>query len=66
MLNDHQLDELFKTITVNGIHDKLINDPNMSFDWHGSLIIKTLSFKIISKMIRASTPIFTILNSKML
>jgi len=61
MLNDNQLEELFKTIIVNGIHDKLIDDPNMSFDWHGNIIIKAMNFKIISKLIRASNPISTIL-----
>ncbi len=62
-LNDHQIEQLLRTVTSNGIHHELINDPQLSFDWHGQLIMKAMKFKILSKLIRSINPITAALKS---
>jgi len=42
-LSDRQIDQLFHLTTLNGIHESLLQSPDISFDWHGKAIIKSLT-----------------------
>ncbi len=55
-LNDPQIDQILKAVASNGVRDAMINDPSLSFDWHGQLISKALSFKTLSLLLRSINP----------
>jgi flavin-dependent dehydrogenase len=42
-LSDRQIDQLFQLTTLNGIHESLLQSPDISFDWHGKAIMKALN-----------------------
>ena len=39
-LTNHQIDYLFRTIKSKGIHQSLLQSPELSFDWHSKIILK--------------------------
>ena len=41
-LSNDQIDYLFNITASNGIHESLLQSPDLSFDWHGKAIIKGL------------------------
>jgi len=41
-LSNDQIDNLFNITASNGIHESLLQSPDLSFDWHGKAIIKGL------------------------
>ena len=64
MLGDQQIEYLLKTVAVNGIHEELINTPELSFDWHGELILKAMRFKTLNRVVRSIRPIAAAFRSK--
>ncbi|MCK5654229.1 MAG: NAD(P)/FAD-dependent oxidoreductase [Dehalococcoidia bacterium] len=43
-LTDHQIDYLFHLIASKGIHESLLQSPELSFDWHGKAIVEGLKY----------------------
>ncbi len=43
-LTDHQIDYLFHLTTSKGIHESLLQSPELSFDWHGKAILEGLKY----------------------
>lgn len=43
-LSDQRIDQLFRLTELNGIHESLLQSPDISFDWHGKVIIKVLNY----------------------
>lgn len=41
-LSNHQIDYLFQLTASNGIHESLLQSPELSFDWHSKAIIRGL------------------------
>ena len=41
-LSNDQIEYLFNITAANGIHQSLLQSPDLSFDWHGKAIIKGL------------------------
>ena len=48
-LSDRQVDSLFSYLQSNGIVDSLLKEENISFDWHGGLLLKVLRLGIASQ-----------------
>jgi digeranylgeranylglycerophospholipid reductase len=51
-LNDKQIDKLFSSLKSSGIVDSLLRDNNLSFDWHGGLMMKVLRLGVTSQVSR--------------
>ncbi|TEU03221.1 MAG: NAD(P)/FAD-dependent oxidoreductase [Dehalococcoidia bacterium] len=43
-LTDRQIDYLFHLTASKGIHESLLQSPDLSFDWHGKAILKGLKY----------------------
>jgi len=41
-LTNHQIDKIFDIIESRGIHQSLLQSPDLSFDWHGDIIVEGL------------------------
>lgn len=41
-MDNRQIEALFGIIRSNGIHEALLGSPELSFDWHGDVIVKGL------------------------
>ncbi len=41
-LTNHQIDKIFDIIESRGIHRSLLQSPDLSFDWHGDIILEGL------------------------
>ena len=41
-LTNHQIDKIFDIIESRGIHRSLLQSPDLSFDWHGDIIVEGL------------------------
>ena len=41
-LTNHQIDKIFDIIESRDIHRSLLQSPNLSFDWHGDIIVEGL------------------------
>jgi len=41
-LSNHHLDQIFDIIESRGIHEALLKSPDLSFDWHGDVILTGL------------------------
>ncbi len=50
-LNDKQIDRIFDIIKSSGIDEALLKADDLSFDWHGEVILKLLGHKVLSKAI---------------
>ncbi len=51
-LSDKQIDRLFTSLNSNGIVESLLENDSLSFDWHGSSILKLLRLSILSQASR--------------
>jgi len=51
-LGDRQMDNIFGMVQANGIHQALLNSPDLSFDWHGELILRALKYKALHGVLR--------------
>lgn len=41
-LTNHQIDKIFDIIESRGMHQSLLQSPDLSFDWHGDIIVEGL------------------------
>lgn len=56
-LGDHQIDSLMETIATNGIRSDVLSSKEFSFDWHQYAIIKALGHPLLSKSLKALSPL---------
>ncbi len=52
-LSDRQIDRIFNTIKSNSIDEALLKAGDLSFDWHGEVVLRLLGHKVMSKVIKA-------------
>ena len=52
-LSDRQVDKVFDIIKSNGIDEVLLKADDLSFDWHGEVILRLLGHRVLSKTIKA-------------
>jgi len=50
-LGDRQIDRLFNAIESNDIDETLLKANDLSFDWHGEVVLRLLKQKAISKIV---------------
>jgi len=50
-LSDKQVDRIFGIIKSKGIDEVLLKKDDLSFDWHGEVILKLLGHRVLSKAI---------------
>ena len=50
-LSDRQIDRVFDIIKSNGIDEALLKADDLSFDWHGEVILRLLGQRVLSKAI---------------
>ncbi len=50
-LSDRQVDKLFDIIKSRGIDEALLKADDLSFDWHGEVVLKLLAHRAIAKAI---------------
>jgi len=51
-LSDRQIDRMFDVIKSNGIDEALLKADDLSFDWHGAVVLRLLGHTAISKAIK--------------
>ena len=51
-LSDRQIDRVFAIIKSNGIVDTLLKAENLSFDWHGEVMLRLLGHRAVSKTLK--------------
>jgi len=52
-LSDRQIDRIFDVVKSSGIDEALLKEKDLSFDWHGEVVLRLLAHKAISKAIEA-------------
>ena len=52
-LSDRQIDGIFDIIKSNGIDDALLKADDLSFDWHGKVVLRLIGHSVVSKAIGA-------------
>ncbi len=50
-LSDSQIDRIFDIIKSSGIDEALLKADDLSFDWHGEVILRLLGHRVLSKAI---------------
>ena len=50
-LNDGQIDRIFDIIKSSGIDQALLAADDLSFDWHGAVVLRLLRQRAVSKTI---------------
>ena len=50
-LSDRQIDRVFDIIKSHGIDETLLKADDLSFDWHGEMILRLLGQRVLSKTI---------------
>ncbi len=51
-LSDKQIDRTFDIIKSDGIDEDLLKADDLSFDWHGEVILRLLGQRVLSKAIK--------------
>lgn len=51
-LSDRQIDRIFDIIKSNGIDEALLKADDLSFDWHGEVILRLLGHHVLSRAIK--------------
>jgi len=51
-LSDKRIDRIFDIIKSNGIDEALLKADDLSFDWHGEVILRLLGYRVLSKAIK--------------
>ncbi len=51
-LSDKQIDRIFDVIKSNGIDEALLKADDLSFDWHGEVILRLLGQRVLSQAIK--------------
>jgi len=52
LMNDKQVDRIFDVIKSNGIDEALLKADDLSFDWHGPVVLRLLGQQAFSKAIQ--------------
>ncbi len=53
LLSDRQIDRIFDIIKSNGIDEALMQSDDLSFDWHGKVILKLVGHSALSRTVRS-------------
>ena len=53
ILSDRQIDRIFDIIKSNGVDEALLQADDLSFDWHGRVVLRLLGHQALSKAIKA-------------
>lgn len=51
-LNERQIDRLFEIIKAGGIDKALLEAEDISFDWHGRIIMSLLKYQIVTRTLK--------------
>ena len=51
-LSDRQIDNIFNIIKSNGTDKALLEDKNLSFDWHGEAILRFVAHRTVARAIQ--------------
>ena len=51
-LSDRQIDRLFDIIKSNDIDDALLKADDLSFDWHGKVVLRLIRHMVLSRAIK--------------
>lgn len=51
-LSDAQVDKIFDIIQSNGIDEVLLNEDDLSFDWHSSAILKSIGHRALARFVK--------------
>ena len=52
-LSDWQIDRIFDIIESSGVDETLIQADDLSFDWHGPVVLRLIGHRALSKAIKA-------------
>lgn len=52
-LSDHQIDRIFDIVKSNGIDEALLKADDLSFDWHGRVVLRLIGHQALSRTIKA-------------
>ena len=52
-LSDSQIDRIFELIKSNGIDEALLKADDLSFDWHGQVVLRLIGHQALSKALKA-------------
>ncbi len=52
-LDDNAVDRMFDIMKSNGIDKALIEEDDLSFDWHGKVVLSLIGHRALSKLIKA-------------
>jgi len=58
MLSDRQIDRIFDIIKSYDIDEALLKAEDLSFDWHGQVVLRLIGHQVLSKTIKAIQPPF--------
>jgi flavin-dependent dehydrogenase len=50
-LSDSQIDRIFDIIQSNGIAEALLRDENLSFDWHGRVVLRVVGYRALARVV---------------
>ncbi len=53
LLSDKQIDNIFDIIDSNGIDEALLKADDLSFDWHGPVVLRLIGHQALSKAVKA-------------
>ncbi|MFC2021855.1 hypothetical protein ACFLTR_01385, partial [Chloroflexota bacterium] len=53
LLSDRQIDRIFDLTKSSGIAEALLKADDLSFDWHGPVVLRLIGHQALSKTIRA-------------
>ena len=53
LLSDRQIDRIFDIIKSNGIAEALLQADDLSFDWHGRVVLRLIGHQALSRTIKA-------------
>lgn len=60
LLSDRQIDRIFDIIKSKGIDKALLGADDLSFDWHGRVVLRLIGYQALSKVIKAGKPPFSL------
>jgi len=53
LMSDRQIDRIFDIIRSSGIDEALLKADDLSFDWHGRVVLRLIGHRALSKAIKA-------------
>ncbi|MFC1864497.1 geranylgeranyl reductase family protein [Chloroflexota bacterium] len=53
LLSDRQIDRMFDIIKANGIDEALLKADDLSFDWHGGVVLRLVGHRALSNVVKA-------------